>query len=119
LILSLSFLAGCFFAAASGADVKPQSAEWPPWRCAVLSVLSPDTGLSHDWKAHPPKLLWTADGMGGGYASVSVAGGRIYTTGNQAGGQAVTCLNSDGKMLWQHNITDTVPKHGYDGSRCT
>ena len=37
--------------------------------------------------------------MGGGFASVSLAGGRIYTTGNQADGQAVICLNAaDGKV---------------------
>ena len=125
LILSMSLLAGCFFAAAGAADVTPSSpkspaTEWPQWRGADRSGLSPDTGLSHDWKAHPPKLLWTADGLGGGYASVSVAGGRIYSTGNQSSGQAVICLNAaDGKELWKHNITDTVPKHGYDGSRCT
>jgi outer membrane protein assembly factor BamB len=123
-ILSIALFSGCFFAVALAADVSPRAgktaAEWPQWRGADRSGKSPDTGLLKDWTTQRPKLLWTADGMGGGYASVSVAGGRIYTTGNQADGQAVVCLNErDGKLLWKKNITDVVPKHGHDGSRCT
>jgi len=109
---------------ASGADAPPRgsasTAEWPQWRGPNRDGISPDTGLIQDWAARPPKLLWTAEGLGGGYASVAVAGGRIYTTGNLAAGQAVICLNSaDGKILWTKTITDAVPKHGYPGTRCT
>jgi outer membrane protein assembly factor BamB len=96
------------------------AADWLQWRGPDRTGLSPDVGLLKDWNAQPPKLLWSASGMGGGYASVSVAGGRIYTTGNQAAGQAVICLNAaDGQILWTKTITDIVPKHGHDGSRCT
>jgi outer membrane protein assembly factor BamB len=111
-------------AGALAADIPPQSlksgADWPQWRGADRSGISPDVGLQKSWEQAPPKLLWTAGGLGGGYASVALAGGRIYTTGNLADGQAVLCLDAaDGTMLWSKSITDVVPKHGQDGSRCT
>ena len=96
------------------------AADWTQWRGPDRAGLSPDVGLLKDWNAKPPKLLWTADGMGGGYASVALAGGRIYTTGNQADAQAVICLSSDGgKMVWTKQITDALPAHDRDGSRST
>src|SRR3954470_3058751 len=110
-ILSLLFIAGSYLVAASGADAplrtaKDSASEWPQWRGPNRDGISPDTGLLQDWNAKQPKLLWTAEGLGGGYASVSVAGGRIYTTGNQPAGQAVICLNAaNGKVLWKHSIT--------------
>src|SRR5262249_2747160 len=67
-----------------------------------------------------PKLLWTAEGLGGGYASVAVASGRVYTTGNLAEKQAVVCLNvDDGRVIWTTPITDSQPTHQRDGSRST
>src|SRR5438067_1603699 len=71
-ILYIPLIIGSLFAAASGADVPVRSekstAEWPQWRGPNRDGISPDTGLLKDWTAHPPKLLWTADGMGAGYA---------------------------------------------------
>ena len=67
----------------------------------------------HDWTARPPKLVWIAEGLGSGYASVSIRDGRIYTTGNLPAGQGVVCLDAaDGKVIWQKPIIKTVPKHG-------
>jgi outer membrane protein assembly factor BamB len=107
-------------AAPDGRAARANPADWPQWRGPARDGLSPDTGLLKSWASRKPKLLWTADGMGGGYASVTVAAGRIYTTGNQATGQAVTCVNAaDGKVLWTKTITDSVPKHSHDGSRCS
>jgi outer membrane protein assembly factor BamB len=73
-----------------------------------------------DWEAAPPRLAWTADGLGSGFAAVSVAGGRIYATGDLDGGQGVVALaEADGRVLWRTPITGEAPKHGYPGSRCT
>jgi outer membrane protein assembly factor BamB len=123
-ILSLALFCGSFFVAAIGADapirLSKSSSEWPQWRGSDRTGMSSDTGLLKDWNAQPPKLLWTAEGLGGGYASVSVADGRIYTTGNQPDGQSVTCLNADdGKVIWTGRMIDFVPKHDKDGSRST
>lgn len=123
LILGLLLGMGCCFAPARGADAPPRgqlpAAEWPSWRGPDRTGKSPDTGIAKDWNAAPPQLLWTAEGMGNGYASLSVADGRIFSTGNQSDGQGVVCLSTKGDPLWKTNITSAVPKHGYPGSRCT
>ena len=95
------------------------SPSWPQWRGPNRDDISPDRGLLKDWNQKAPKLMWTAEGMGSGYAGVSLEGGKIYTTGNLKDGQGVVALNLDGKVLWSKSITETVPKHQRDGSRCT
>ena len=96
--LALLGLAGVWLVAADSTPAvgKPEipADDWPQWRGVDRSGVSPDSGLNTDWAARPPKLLWTADGLGGGFASVSLAGGVIYTTGNFADGQAVVAIDA-------------------------
>jgi outer membrane protein assembly factor BamB len=102
------------------ADSSSKLDEWRQWRGPNRENKSPDKGLSQNWKTDKPKLLWTAEGVGEGYASVSLADGRIYTTGNLPSGQAVIALNAvDGMVLWTKPLTSEPPKHGHEGSRCT
>ena len=105
---------------AQQAQVALGGGEWSGWRGPNRANLSPDTGLRTDWEATPPKLLWMAEGLGQGYASVSLSGGRIYTTGNTSDGQAVVALDAaDGGLIWRTPVTGNAPKHGYQGSRST
>lgn len=98
----------------------PSSGDWPQWRGHNRENKSSYQGINTDWNASPPKLLWKVDGLGGGYASVSIQGDRLYTTGNLPTGQNVIAVNlKTQKVLWSQPITKEVPKHGYDGSRCT
>ena len=100
---------------AAGADE-----EWPQWRGPHRDGKSASTGLMQSWKDQTPKLIWQSEGAGAGYASVSIADGRIYSTGNREGGQAVVAWDQNhGQRLWSTQVTDEVPKHGYDGSRST
>lgn len=116
----LAFPASSPAADSSAKNLPAKAGEWPQWRGPDRTGISADVGLLKDWNQRKPSLLWTAPGMGGGYASVSLADGRIYTTGNQRDGQAVICVNAaDGKVLWTSRLTDSVPDHSYDGSRCT
>lgn len=93
---------------------------WPQWRGGNRDGISSDTGLIQDWDASPPKLLWMAEGLGSGWASVSVVGRGIYTTGNLEDGQAVIALNAaDGTVSWRRTVTDGVPGHSYPGARST
>ena len=112
----------CLSAAAADTDKLAAGSlapSWPQWRGPARNDISPDQGLLKDWSQRAPKLLWTAEGMGNGYASVSLSGGKIYTTGNFADGQGVVALNMDGKVLWTKKMTEVPPKHGHEGSRCT
>ncbi len=93
---------------------------WPQWRGVNRDAVSSDTGLIQNWDATPPKLLWMTDGIGAGYSSISLAGNRIYVTGDLEDGQAVLALNAaDGKIVWSSVITDGLPTHPYPGARST
>lgn len=91
--------------------------DWPQWRGADHSNRSTEKNLLTDWST-PPKMLWEITGMGEGFASVSIVGDRLYTTGNRDNAQCVVCVDlKSHKVLWATPFTDGVPRHDYDGSR--
>lgn len=97
-----------------------QADDWPQFRGPARDGKSSETGVIHSWLDRAPQWQWTADGMGAGYASVAVVADRIYTTGDLKDGQGVVAINAkDGKVIWSTVVTDGVPKHGYEGARCT
>ncbi|HMP16212.1 MAG TPA: polyvinylalcohol dehydrogenase, partial [Gemmatales bacterium] len=53
--------------------------DWHQWRGPHRDGVSTETGLLTQWPANGPKLLWETKGAGRGYASLAIAGGRIYT----------------------------------------
>lgn len=82
-----------------------------------LDNLSPETGLLKSWPAAGPPLLFQVEGLGTGFASVSVAGGKVFTMGRAGGVDAIVVLDeADGHVLF------TVPagpgKHER-GPNCT
>lgn len=102
-----------------GADPK-SGEDWPQWRGPQRDNISKTKGIANDWQAKPPSLDWRLDGMGAGYASVSIAGDRLYTTGNVGNAQAVVAVDlKSHSVAWTTPVTDSSPKHGYEGSRCT
>ncbi|MCA9247936.1 MAG: PQQ-like beta-propeller repeat protein [Planctomycetales bacterium] len=104
----------------SAAELNAASGGWPQWRGPHRDGLSAETGLNTDWETKKPELIWMADGMGKGYASVSIADGVIYTSGNFDDGQAIVAASAEnGSVLWRTSLTEAPPKHGYDGSRTT
>jgi outer membrane protein assembly factor BamB len=92
--------------------------DWPQWRGPERDGKSAETGLLADWKTTLPKHLWTVQGMGRGYASVSVVGNRLYTVGNRDKSQSVICVAADtGAPVWTSPVTQGEPQHDYAGSR--
>jgi outer membrane protein assembly factor BamB len=92
--------------------------DWPQWRGPNRDGQSAEKGIIKSWEDSPPELLWMVEGMGRGYSSVSVAKGKIYTTGNFDGGQGVIAARvKDGEVLWRKKLTDSVPNHGSGGAR--
>ena len=75
--------------------------DWPCFHGAGRDNISADTGLMQAWPQEGTKLLWTASGMGHGYSSVSIAGGRIFTAGMIDRQTHVTAMDMTGKKLWQ------------------
>jgi outer membrane protein assembly factor BamB len=95
--------------------------EWPQFRGPRRDAVCTETGLSQDWSASEPKLLWHISGLGKGYSSVAVAGGRLFTMGDRPGAgktEAQLVLTFDlatRRELW---ATPIGPAQG-DGPRCT
>lgn len=107
-------------AAAEEAPAK-ESADspfWPRFHGPNNDNISPATGLLKQWPEGGPKLLWSSKGMGEGYASVSLADGRIYTAGNRDGKTVATAMDLDGKILWQVPAGKAWEKE-YPGTRST
>src|SRR6516165_1759766 len=52
--------------------------DWPCWRGPHFDGVSRETGLLKEWPEGGPRVLWKV-GLSGGYSSVTVADGRLYT----------------------------------------
>jgi outer membrane protein assembly factor BamB len=74
---------------------------WPQWRGRRRDAVSRETGLLQEWPEDGPRLLWTADGLGRGWAQPIVTGGRIYVGGDFGDRCDVRCLDLAGKELWR------------------
>jgi outer membrane protein assembly factor BamB len=74
--------------------------DWPRWRGADGSGVSAESWTPQALAR--PKVAFRAQ-VGEGLASVAVAGGRLYTLGNQGGQDVVSCLDArTGKPVWRH-----------------
>jgi outer membrane protein assembly factor BamB/precorrin-6B methylase 2 len=81
------------------------AADWPQWRGPDRSNASKETGLLKEWPKDGPPLAWKAEGLNDGVAPVSLAGGRVFTTGNREDEVICTALSEkDGKRLWSTSI---------------
>ena len=77
------------------------AADWPQWRGPNRDGISAETGLLESWPAGGPPLLWKTQGLGEGYASFSVVGGRLYTQGQRGNQEFVIAIDTNtGKQLW-------------------
>lgn len=80
------------------------AADWAQWRGPNRDGRSEETGLIKALTAAGPRKLWTADGLGGGYSTPSVAGGKIYGMGAVNDQEVVWALDAGGKPLWSKPI---------------
>jgi outer membrane protein assembly factor BamB len=71
------------------------------WRGADRNGVYNETGLLKEWPAEGPKLLWSIDGLGQGFTSVTVVDSKLYTTGIIEGKGFVFCIGTDGKLVWK------------------
>ena len=94
------------------------AANWPNWRGPNRDNKSTETGLLKKWPQGGPTLLWSTDGLGAGYSTVSIANGTIYTTGTVDKDGVLFALDMDGKLKWKQSYSTEWTK-SYSGARCT
>ena len=84
------------------ASVTIRGADWPQWRGPNRDGVSSETSLLTEWPAGGPRLLWKIAGLGEGYSSLAVAGGRIYTQGQRGTQEIVMAFDAKtGARLWE------------------
>ncbi len=91
----------------------------PRFRGALSDGIFQETGLLQTWPDGGPKQLWTADGLGESYASVTIVDGRIFTTGMSEGRGSVFAIGTDGKLQWKQEYGAEFNGRGYPGTRNT
>ncbi|MCU0785381.1 MAG: PQQ-like beta-propeller repeat protein, partial [Verrucomicrobia bacterium] len=108
-------LAAAFMFPCSG-----KAGDWPQWRGPNRDGISKETGWLAKWPPEGPKQLWEAS-VGVGYSSMSVSQGRVFTMGNVADTDAVSCFDAEsGKLLWKHQYPCAAKDpNGFHGTRCT
>jgi outer membrane protein assembly factor BamB len=106
-------------AKSASAAYDPES-PWPQYLGPDRNNISRETGLADAWPESGPKVVWTAENLGVGYSSLSVAKGRIFTIGSIGEDEFVIALELDsGKELWKTRIGSTRKDGMGDGPRGT
>lgn len=97
--------------AVSPVDSEPA---WAQWRGENRDGISQEIGLLKAWPADGPPVAWQSRGLGGGYSSVAIAGGRIVTMGKFGNETRMVAVNLDGgDKIWE------VAVGGGDAPNCT
>ncbi|MFC1805897.1 PQQ-binding-like beta-propeller repeat protein [Planctomycetota bacterium] len=99
--IGLAALLAASAGAGEGRLIASPEAGWPQWRGPRRDGISDETGLLQSWPEGGPRLLWKASGLGRGYSSPIIVGGRIYITGDVGQELLVYAFDLDGKRLWR------------------
>jgi outer membrane protein assembly factor BamB len=94
--------------------------DWPQFRGPKRDGISAETGLLKQWPAEGPKLAWKANGLGSGYSTLSIVGGRIFTIGDKGDSGFVIALSvADGKFIWDARLAKSGAAGwgGFEGPR--
>ena len=127
-LIALSMAGLTPFAAGLTAVAPSASAtDWPTFRGAGRTAVAPDTDLLESWPADGPPLVWETTGAGRGYASLAIAGTRIYTLGDGLSTAAdkdeyLSCFDrATGRQLWKTKTGEpwNDGKESWQSSRST
>jgi outer membrane protein assembly factor BamB len=106
-----------------GAAAPPRGGDWPQWRGPDRTGVARETGLLKRWPAEGPRLLWKAQGLGGGHSTPSIARGRIFGMSYRGNEEFVWALDADGgKPVWATKIAPanfSIGRQAHAGSAST
>ena len=98
----------------------PDKDSWPGWRGSDRTgVTSTETGLLKQWPEGGPKLAWKSKGLGTGFSTPSITGGKIYLLGTKSGGDEYLYAleTTKGEKIWEAKIGKETG--GHPGPRST
>ena len=96
-----------------------RAGDWPQFRGPTRDGrAATGPALLKAWPENGPRQLWAYKQLGAGYASVSVAEGRLYTTGLESGDGVLYAFDLAGKLLWKVAYGPDWSK-SYKGTRTT
>lgn len=76
----------------------------PQFRGANRTGVFEEQGLLKSWPEGGPAVAWTAKGLGKGYSSISVVGGKVFTTGMRADQTGVIHIFNEGTGALEQSI---------------
>ncbi|MHC4174483.1 MAG: outer membrane protein assembly factor BamB family protein [Planctomycetota bacterium] len=82
-------------------NIQVFAADWPQWRGPDRDGKSSEAGLLKKWPEGGPKLLWSIEGLGTGFSTVSVADGLLYTTGMVDKEGILFAYDLQGNLKWK------------------
>jgi outer membrane protein assembly factor BamB len=92
--------------------------DFPGWRGADRTGLSPEKGLLATWPKDGPKQVLKITGLGGGYSTPTIAAGKLYVLGSTSGKEQMHCFSiKDGSKSWSAEMGREAG--GYPGPRCS
>jgi outer membrane protein assembly factor BamB len=95
------------------------AAEWPQFRGPRRDGVSTETGLLAAWPAGGPKVVWRT-ALGGGYSSLAVAAGRIFTMLSVGDDEFVASFDTaTGAERWRVRVDSPWKDRFGDGPRAT
>jgi len=101
-------------------SISMYAADWPQWRGPNRDGTSAETGLMQSWPQGGPPVVWKISGLGEGYSSLAIAGGKIYTQGQRGRQEFVLALDvKTGKKLWETPTSHDYRNDRGDGPRGT
>ncbi len=92
-------------------DLKTEASRWTSFLGNHRNGISDETGLNLDWNVHKPAVLWRVP-LGGGYSSMVIAEGRLWTMATHLTKDFVVCFDvRSGKKLWTTEAAPTYIDH--------
>ena len=98
------------------------TSDWPRFHGPNRDSICRESSLLQEWPEGGPRLLWKLEGLGRGYSTVSIAGGKFFTMGDrvvdgEAEAQFLMAFDLENRReLW---ATQVGPPHNDGGPRST
>lgn len=100
--------------------LSSQAADWPTFRGADRTDVSPETDLLKKWPDSGLKQVWLNKDAGLGYSGFAVVGGTLYTMGSRDAVEYVIAIDvATGKEKWSAEAGALLTNGWGDGPRAT